>query len=89
MSKYLDLAIAMYRNRGDWSDGYNYVKSALRDFEVETKLDEEIVEELNKIIYEYSFVDGRAFRDCEYSYYWIYDNLLTAEERKIYDEVEF
>jgi len=88
MKKYLYLADAMYRNRCDWSNGYNYVEDALDNFEIETELDHEIVEELEEIMYEYDCVDGRHFRDCDYNYNWIYENLLTSEEKEIYDKME-
>ena len=88
MKKYLDLAVAMEKNRGDWSDGYSYVESALEVFSVENELDKEIYDELYEIVYTsaYDCVDGRHFRDCKHNYNWIYENLLTDEERKQYEK---
>ena len=81
MSKYFNLYVAMYKNRLDWSDGYNYVKVALQGFKVENKIDKKIVKELKEIL-ALDFVDGRNFRDCQYNYNWILKNLLTDEERE-------
>jgi hypothetical protein len=91
MRKYLHLAIAMTRNRGDWSDGYSYVTDALRDFEIENELDQDIYDELEEIVYgyEYDSVDGRHFRDCEHNYTWIYATLLTEEEQNEYNNAEW
>lgn len=45
-SKYFVLAKAMYKNRCDWSNGFQFVQEALKSFSVGNKLDEEITKEL-------------------------------------------
>lgn len=73
--KYLALASAMERNRGDWSDGYDYVDSALDHFRPApgVAIDAEIVAELRGIINDADGdIDGRIFRDCQYNYTVLY-----------------
>ena len=65
--KYLHLAHFLEANRGDWSDGYWYAKQGLKGFTIETPEDEEIHNCIHAITL-YEDVDGRYFRDCEYSY---------------------
>jgi len=87
MNKYLALAVAMRMNRGDWSGGYNFVIDALKEFTIETEIDKEIAKELKEIIdddYTEGSIDGRCFRDCAHNYDWIYENLLTNEQKEVY-----
>jgi hypothetical protein len=75
--KYLKLAIAMYRTRCDWSDGFYKVEDALGDFHIENDQDSEIYncvqERLNS-----DEQDGRIFRDCM----WNYDVLYSIVENQ-------
>jgi len=65
--KYLHLAHFLEANRGDWSDGYWYAEKGLDGFTIETPEDQEIYDCIYAIT-QYEDVDGRYFRDCEYSY---------------------
>jgi len=61
------LADAMIRNRIDWSDGPDIVRSELRHFAVENDIDKLIYECLSNCVDNWDG-DGRVFRDCEYNY---------------------
>lgn len=65
--KYLKLAHYLELNRGDWNDGYWYAERGLNGFTIDTPEDQEIYDCIYKIT-QYEDVDGRYFRDCEYSY---------------------
>lgn len=84
-NKYYDLILAMMKNRGDWSNGFNYVKTALMFFEAETEEDKEIAKELHEFVYNDEYIDGRIFRDCKYNYNYLIEKFLTKEEK---DELE-
>jgi hypothetical protein len=66
--KYLRLAHYLEKNRGDWSDGYDYAEQGLNGFFAETEEDKEIEACISDIINDDSDIDGRYFRDCEYNY---------------------
>lgn len=70
--KYLCLAYWLERNRGDWTDGYNYAEIGIDSFSVETEADKEIEEDIRYYIDNWDG-DGRVFRDCEYNYSVLYD----------------
>lgn len=76
--KYLDLAWSMERTRGDWSEGFYRVESALRRFEVVTPTDALIVADLQEIM-DSDEQDGRVFRDTTYSYGTIYEYVENKE----------
>lgn len=65
--KYLCLAHYLQLNRGDWNDGYYYAEQGLQGFDIVTIEDENIYNCISTIT-QYEDVDGRYFRDCEYSY---------------------
>ncbi len=62
----LNLAVAMQKTRGDWSDGPYRVTGAIRGFQVETDEDNEIVADILDCLHDFS--DGRVFRDTAWSY---------------------
>jgi len=79
--KYLKLAHYLELNRGDWSDGYWYAERGLIGFTIDTPEDQEICDCIYKIT-QYEDVDGRYFRDCEYSYGVLFgkvDNTLLVD----------
>ena len=67
----LDLAVAMADTRGDWSEGFYRVNSALGRFKIETDEDKDIA---NDIVSCLSEDDGRVFRDTT----WNYGRLFTS-----------
>lgn len=88
--KYLHLAYWSERNRGDWSDGYDYAETGLTGFNVEdgNVVDQEIKECIQECIYSAGDgVDGRIFRDCEYNYGVLYgmvkDKTLLDDLQKV------
>lgn len=73
--KYLRLAYYLEKNRGDWSDGYDYAETGISGFTVETEEDQEIYTLINNLIQdgqESGDIDGRVFRDCEYNYGYLF-----------------
>lgn len=62
----LDLAIAMEKTRGDWSEGPYRVKDALDRFQIETTEDKDIANDVLSCLED--FEDGRVFRDTTWSY---------------------
>ncbi|SEK09543.1 hypothetical protein [Achromobacter sp. NFACC18-2] len=79
--KYLDLAIAGQRTRGDWSEGPWQVRNALDRFTIEGDTDKDIVVDLSDCLAD--FEDGRVFRDTT----WNYDRLygLVKDEQLLKD----
>ncbi|WP_334159605.1 hypothetical protein [Achromobacter insolitus] len=79
--KYLDLAIAGQRTRGDWSEGPWQVRNALDRFTIEDDTDKDIVVDLSDCLAD--FEDGRVFRDTT----WSYDRLfgLVKDEQLLKD----
>ena len=76
-NKYLMLADAMLANSNDWSDGCDYVQSALSYFEEDdSDFDKNIILELTSLCED--FEDGRCFRDCKYNY-----NLIFAKASEV------
>lgn len=62
----LDLAVAMQRTRGDWSEGPYRVENALDRFRIETTEDKDIANDVLSCLED--FEDGRVFRDTTWSY---------------------
>lgn len=65
--KYLRLAYYLEKNRGDWSNGYDYAEEGLKGFRIESDIDISIADEID-ILMSDDDVDGRVFRDCKYNY---------------------
>lgn len=86
-NKYLYLAHYLHMNRNDWNDGYDYAERGLDGFTVETPEDEKIYTEIRSLIDDSDYVDGRIFRDCNYSYDYLYglveDEQLLKDHQKI------
>lgn len=83
--KYLRLAYWLERNRGDWTEGYNYAEIGIDSFSVQTEVDKEIEEDIRHYIDNWDG-DGRVFRDCEYNYSVLYgmaDAALYADLSKL------
>ena len=85
-NKYLDLAYALEKNRGDWNEGYDYAESGLNRFKVVTEQDQEIYDN----IYSYfdDFCDGRVFRDCEWNYGRLYGLVDNNDLMKDFETVK-
>jgi hypothetical protein len=79
--KYLHLSYWLERNRGDWSEGYNYAEIGIDSFEVVTTQDREIYDEISGLIEDWDG-DGRCFRDCKWNYGVIYDMCIDHELKK-------
>ncbi len=77
--KYLDLAHAMMETRNDWSDGFYRVEDALGRFSVVTDEDHRIYDCVNALTEDDYDVDGRVFRDCEWSYDVIFQLVLDKQ----------
>ncbi len=90
--KYLRLAHYLQMNRNDWNDGYSFAGQGLRGFDVETSEDSEIVSCLQEIINKEDSPDGRYFRDCKYSYSYLFgkveDTVLYDDYRKVESLIE-
>jgi len=83
-NKYLRLAYWLEKNRGDWTDGYDYAETGIGGFVVETDQDKEIESELTEIIYEECpDIDGRVFRDCKWNYSVLYG--MVEDEQLLKD----
>ena len=86
--KYLSLAYWLERQRGDWSDGYNYAETGIENFVAENAEDVAIENSLSDLVYNHDGdIDGRVFRDCEYNYSVLYsmaDKSLMADHEKLY-----
>lgn len=80
----LDLAVAMQRTRGDWSEGPYRVKNALDRFQIETTEDKDIANDVLSCLED--FEDGRVFRDTNWSYDRLFasvkDETLSADVQK-------
>lgn len=80
----LDLAVAMQRTRGDWSEGPYRVKNALDRFQIETTEDKDIANDVLSCLD--NFEDGRVFRDTSWSYSRLFasvkDETLSADVQK-------
>lgn len=85
--KYLDLAIAGQQTRGDWSDGFYRVESALKRFTIENDQDKNIAADLCGCLRarDDGENDGRIFRDTTWSYDKLFglvvDQQLLADAR--------
>lgn len=80
----LDLAVAMQRTRGDWSEGPYRVKNALDRFQIETTEDKDIANDVLSCLDD--FEDGRVFRDTNWNYGRLFasvkDEVLAADVQK-------
>jgi hypothetical protein len=80
----LDLAVAMQRTRGDWSEGPYRVKNALDRFQIETTEDKDIANDVLSCLEDFS--DGRVFRDTNWNYGRLFasvkDEVLAADVQK-------
>lgn len=91
-NKYLRLADAMLKTRGDWSDGCELVQCALAEFTTENQFDIKINNELVRLVEDWEG-DGRVFRDCEYNYDFLFnfikdqDAALMEDYKKMKDLV--
>ena len=83
-NKYLHLAHYLEKNRGDWSDGYDYAEMGLSQFEIENSLDQKIYNNINNCIENWC-CDGRVFRDCEYSYDILFD-MVSKQDNELYND---
>lgn len=86
-NKYLYLAHHLEVNRNDWSDGYDYAERGLDGFTIETLEDEEIYKEIRSLIDDSDYVDGRVFRDCNYSYSHLYGLVEDAQLLKDHQKI--
>jgi uncharacterized membrane protein YqiK len=75
--KYLDLAIAGQRVRGDWSEGPGEVENALARFAIQNNRDQEIHDDLSRHLED--FEDGRCFRDTEWNYGALFELVEDAQ----------
>lgn len=93
--KYFILARAGEETRGNWNEGFWKVENALDKFTAETEEDKEIVNEYTEILEDHrngDCEDGRVFRDCEFSYGFLYgkvdaDLMADYETLKEYYEI--
>ncbi len=80
----LNLAVAMQRTRGDWSEGPYRVSNALGNFRIETNEDKDIAADVATCLYDFS--DGRVFRDTTWNYTRLFasvtDQQLAADCQK-------
>lgn len=85
-NKYLHLAHYLQKNRGDWSDGYDYAETGLNGFVLESSTDREIEANIRGLIENWDG-DGRCFRDCEWNYDVLFgmveDTTLMADYTKV------
>ena len=88
--KYLMLGYWLMRNREDWSDGYDNAEVGLSQFSIDSVEDAEIHASLTDIIrssYEEGGIDGRVFRDCEYSYGYLFGKVSDQSLFKDYEKI--
>lgn len=88
--KYLMLGYWLMRNREDWNDGYGYAEVGLSQFSIDSAEDAEIHASLTDIInrsYEEGGIDGRVFRDCEYSYGYLFGKVNDQSLFKDYEKI--
>jgi hypothetical protein len=83
--KYLNLAMAMEQTRGNWSEGFWRVDTALDEFKIETDMDKIIYAEISDLV-NGDERDGRIFRDCAHNYGMIYQ-LVNPKIASIYSEL--
>lgn len=83
-NKYLCLAHYLQLNRNDWIEGCSYAKLGLKNFEVCTKEDQEIIDEINDLIEEWED-DGRVFRDCKYNFNWLFEKVKKDDTELFVD----
>lgn len=85
--KYLGLADAMSKTRGDWSEGFWRVEEALRSFAMARTevVDDLIITDIRECLNS-DCEDGRIFRDTEWNYdrlYEMVDAALLADYREL------
>lgn len=89
-NKYLMLGYWLMRNRENWTDGYDYAEVGLSQFSIDSVEDAEIHASLTDIInksYETGGIDGRVFRDCEYSYGYLFAKVTDKSLLKDYEKI--
>ncbi|GMX64555.1 hypothetical protein Elgi_38240 [Paenibacillus elgii] len=86
-NKYLRLAHYLEENRNDWNDGFSFAEAGLRNFSVESDVDQEIVDNIQSHMYENWGGDGRVFRDCTYNYSVIY-NMAAEQDPQLFKDYE-
>lgn len=69
--KYLRLAYWLERNRSDWSEGCDFARTGLDEFECDSEDDNAIASEIGELISNWGG-DGRCFRDCHWNYSVLY-----------------
>lgn len=84
-NRHLYLAHYLYKNRGDWSDGYSYAETGLNGFSPLDETDKAIYDDISGLISNWDG-DGRVFRDCKWNYDVIF-GLVPADIKKEYDEL--
>lgn len=89
----LDLAVAMMRVRGGWSEGCDAVESAYGRFKPETDQDKDIAASVSDAIDDFGYCgDGCIFRDCVWSYGDILatlDKQLAADAMFLYENINW
>lgn len=78
--QYLDLACAGLETRGDWSDGFYRVESALKRFRIRDERDKEIAADITGCL---GSEDGRVFRDTAWSYDALFE--IVADKQLVED----
>lgn len=90
----INLGVAGYKNRNDWSEGYSYVEDTFDKYaDVLARDYPEVYDEYSNILNSDTMTfDGRIFRDTDHSYRVLwntantlieFDKDLTTEQRKI------
>jgi hypothetical protein len=85
-NKYLRLAHYLEANRSDWTEGHSYAENGLSGFNVESELDQDIVENIVSYMYDNWCMDGRVFRDCTYNYSVLYG---MVEDDKLMSDYQY
>lgn len=83
--KYLNLAVAGERTRGDWSEGCYRVENALGRFSIESVTDKVIAEDWAAICED--FEDGRSFRDTTWNYDRIFSELANKDALSLWQKL--
>ncbi len=83
--KYLKLAHYLLKNRMDWNDGPYYASIGIDGFVIETEEDSYILDEISSNLHEWDG-DGRIFRDCKYSYDYLF-SLVNEDLLKDYNSL--
>lgn len=73
----LDLAVAMQKTRGDWSEGPYRVRDALGRFQITSTEDKDIANDVLACLED--FEDGRVFRDTTWNYGRLFAEAADAQ----------